>query len=98
MLDANLPSNYCGTSLNLLQYVHASSTGNPQLETAFQMCLTTSLGLLVIVLSVPSMYSCGSYSSQVQDFAFPFIELHKTPVGPFLKPFVVSLSGDTTIW
>lgn len=34
----------------------------------------------------------------MQDFAFPFADLHKNPIGPFLKPFVVPVSGGTTVW
>lgn len=44
--------------------------------------------------SVPSTYWCGGYFLQLRDFAFPFAELHKTPVGPFVVP----VSGVTTIW
>lgn len=34
----------------------------------------------------------------VQDLAFSFAEIHKIPVGPFLLPVGVALSGHTAIW
>lgn len=34
----------------------------------------------------------------VQDLAFSFAEIHEIPVGPFLVPVGVPLSGHTAIW
>lgn len=35
--------------------------------------------------------------SQAHHFAFPFVELHEIPVGPFFQPVEVPLNGTTTI-
>lgn len=40
----------------------------------------------------------GITSAQVQDFACPFLELHKGALFPFLQPVEVPLSGSTPIW
>lgn len=35
---------------------------------------------------------------QVQKSAFPFVELHETPISPFFQPVKVPLNSSTTIW
>jgi len=35
---------------------------------------------------------------QVQDFAFPLLELHEVPASPFLQPTEVHLNGSTILW
>lgn len=40
----------------------------------------------------------GLVLSQVQNFAFPFVEMHEVPVGLVLQPVEASLNGSTAIY
>lgn len=40
----------------------------------------------------------GIVSLQLQGSAFPLVELHEFPVGPFLQPVEVPLDGSASIW
>lgn len=50
------------------------------------------------LVSVQHVLVHGVIPSWGQDFAFPFFELHKFPVGSFLQPVKVPQNGTKTIW
>lgn len=59
-----------------------------------------STGALAKLLSswVAPAYTGRVWSSQLQDFPFPFIQLHELSLGIFLQTFEGLLNGGTVLW
>jgi len=62
-----------------------------------ETCMSFSVKLISAQL-VPSLYWCmGLFTkSFVQDFAFPFVELHEAHVSPIFQPIKVPPSGHSS--